>query len=136
MISDNAAFDEFLREYRWAVVTTLRGSGSPVSSVVAYACDGDELVISTPGMTFKRKTLEADSRINLCVINNEQPFNFVSIEGKVEIETTDLVRNTKLVFGNIEGSGFDEPEDLEGWLESQARVILRIKPERVYGVIR
>jgi PPOX class probable F420-dependent enzyme len=136
MISDNEAFDQFISEYRWAVLTTLRQSGNPVSSVVAYARDGDELVVSTPGMTFKRKTLEKDSRINLCIITNEEPFNFVSIEGDVTIEKEDLVRNTRLVFKNIENTGFQEPEDFEGWLESQQRVILRIKPARVYGVIR
>jgi PPOX class probable F420-dependent enzyme len=136
VISENAAFDEFLSEYRWAVLTTLRASGDPVSSVVAYARDGDELVISTPGMTFKRRTLEKDNRVNLCVINNEEPFNFVSIEGTATIETDDLVRVTRLVFKNIEATGYQEPEDFENWLETQQRVILRIKPERVYGVIR
>jgi len=54
----------------------------------------------------------------------------------VTIEKEDLVRNTRLVFQNIENTGFQEPEDFEGWLESQQRVILRIKPTRVYGVIR
>ncbi len=178
MISDNQAFDQFVSEYRWAVLTTLRQTGSPVSSVVAYARDGDELVVSTQGMTFKCKTLEQDNRVNLCVITNEEPFNFVSIEGTVTIEKEDLVRSrpetakvdrkmqnrkkisllfqaltrelmptcgvsgctlvrhTRLVFKNIENTGFQEPEDFEGWLESQQRVILRIQPTRVYGVIR
>ena len=48
MISDNETFDQFISEYLWAVLTTLRQSCSPVSSVVAYASDGDELVVSTP----------------------------------------------------------------------------------------
>ncbi|MBT7721355.1 MAG: hypothetical protein HN739_00745 [Gammaproteobacteria bacterium] len=52
------------------------------------------------------------------------------------VEKENLVRNTRLVFDNIRNTGFDEPEDFEGWLESQQRVILRIKPTRVYGVIR
>ena len=136
MISNNEAFDQFISEYRWAVLTTLRKSGSPVSSVVAYARDGDELVVSTPGMTFKRKTLEKDSRVNLCIVPNKEPFNFVSIEGDVLIEKENLVRNTRLVFENIKNTGFEEPEDFERWLENQQRVILRIKPTRVYGVIR
>ena len=76
MISDNETFDAFISEYRWAVLTALRSNGNPVSSVVAYARDGDDLVVSTPGMTFKRKLLEADPRVNLCIINNEEPFNF------------------------------------------------------------
>ena len=136
MISDNEAFEQFINEYRWAVLTTLRKSGSPVSSVVAYARDGDELVVSTPGMTFKRKTLEEDNRVNLCIVPNKEPFNFVSIEGDVVIEKENLVRNTRLVFENIKNTGYEEPEDFERWLENQQRVILRIKPTRVYGVIR
>lgn len=136
MISDNEAFENFISEFRWAVLTTLRASGSPVSSVVAYARDGDDLVVSTPGMTFKRKTLENDERVNLCIINNAEPFNFVSVEGRVTIQTDDLVRTTRLVFQNIKDTGYQEPEDFENWLETQQRVILRIKPDRVYGVIR
>jgi hypothetical protein len=40
------------------------------------------------------------------------------------------------VFENIKNTGYEEPEDFERWLENQQRVILRIKPTRVYGVIR
>ena len=64
------------------------------------------------------------------------PFNFVAVEGRCDIERTDLVRATRLVFKAIEGTGYEEPEDLPGWLAEQQRVILRIKPTRVYGVIR
>lgn len=52
------------------------------------------------------------------------------------METDDLVRRTRLVFDNLSGAGYREPEDLDGWLRSQGRVILRIRPERVYSVIR
>ena len=136
MISHSKAWDEFLTQHRWAVLTTLRRTGEPVSSVVAYARDGDSLVISTPGATFKRRSLEHDPRATLCVISNQEPFNFVSVEGRVALETHDLVRATRLVFANIAGTGYTEPPDLPGWLEAQARVIIRLTPERVYGVIR
>ena len=64
------------------------------------------------------------------------PFNYVSIEGRAIIEQEELVRTTRLVFANIEGTGYGEPEDLEAWLRDDERVILRIIPERVFGVIR
>ncbi|MEM1434708.1 MAG: pyridoxamine 5'-phosphate oxidase family protein [Pseudomonadota bacterium] len=136
MISDRTEFDAFVSAHRWAVLTTLRRSGSPVSSVVAYARDGDELVVSTPGATFKRRSTEANGAVNLCVISNQEPFNFVAIEGHATVEQRDLERTTMLVFDNITGTGFDVPEDLNGWLHSQDRVILRIRPLRVYGVLR
>jgi PPOX class probable F420-dependent enzyme len=136
MISERTEWDDFLTRHRWAVLTTLRDSGEPVSSVVAYARDGDSLVVSTPGATFKRRSLERDPRATLCVISNREPFNFVSVEGSVAVEHDDLVRTTRLVFQNIADTGYKEPDDLQGWLEAQARVILRLQPERVYGVIR
>ena len=136
MITDNAEQDQFITDNRWAELTTLRQSGEPVSSVVAYARDGDTLVVSTPGGTFKRRSLDRDPRATLCILPNAEPFNFVSVEGRVAVETDNLVANTRLVFQNISDTGYQEPEDLEGWLTSQQRVILRLHPERVYGVIR
>ena len=136
MITADEAQDAFVTEHRWAVLTTLREDGQPVSSVVAYARDGDTLVISTPGGTFKRRSLDRDARATLCIISNSEPFNFVSVEGPVDVETEDLVAGTRKVFANIEGAGYPEPEDLEAWLERQARVLLRLHPERTHGVIR
>ena len=136
MISENEAFDTFITEHRWAVLTTLRRDGQPVSSVVAYARDGDCLVVSTPGGTFKRRSLARDPRATLCILTNQEPFNFVSVEGPMDIETDNLLADTRKVFRNIADAGWSEPEDLEGWLESQQRVILRMRPDRVYGVIR
>ncbi len=134
--SGNPQQDAFLSEHRWAVLTTLRADGQPVSSVVAYARDGDTLIVSTPGTTFKRRSLERDARATLCVVSNSEPFNFVSVEGRASIETENLVAGTRAVFANIADTGYAEPADLEGWLASQQRVLIRLHPERVHGVIR
>ncbi len=136
MISTNSSWDEHISKCRWATLTTVRASGSPVSSIVAYARDIDDLVVSTPQRTFKVETIRRNSMVNLCIFNNAEPFNYVSVEGLAEIEADDLVRTTRLVFENISGTGYEEPEDLEGWLQHDGRVILRIRPKRVFGVIR
>ena len=136
MIGDNSDWDDFISAHRWAVLTTLRGNGQPNSSVVAYARDGDELLISTPGGTFKHRSIAADERVNLCVISNSEPFNFVAIEARAAATRENLEADTKKVFANIADAGWSEPEDLPAWLEQQQRVILRLTPTRVYGVIR
>lgn len=136
MIGSNPTFDEFISAHRWAVLTSTRASGAPVSSVVAYARDGDDLVVSTPGKTFKRSSLERNPSVNLCIITNQEPFNFVAIEGTAEVNKLDLERRTRLVFENIAVTGYPMPEDLDDWLESQDRVIITIKAQRVHGVIR
>lgn len=135
MIGDSEAYDEFVTSHRWAVLTTMRG-GQPVSSVVAYARDGDELLVSTPGFTYKTKSIEKNVHVNLCVISNQEPFNFVAIEAMARVERDDIKADTLRVFDNIAGTGYQKPDDLDGWIEAQQRVILRLVPQRVHGVIR
>lgn len=136
MIGNNPLQDEFISTHRWAVLTTMRGNGQPSTSMVAYARDEDSLIISTPGTTLKRKTIELNPQVTLCVISNSEPFNFVTIEGTAEVETNKLLANTRRVFANITDAGWEEPVDLPAWLESQQRVILRVFSQRVSGVIR
>ena len=136
MISTNQSWDQHITDCRWATLTTLRQSGRPVSSIVAYARDGDELVVSTPRTTFKALSIVRNPHVNLCVFNNAEPFNYVSIEGRATVEIDNLMSATRLVFANIAGTGYEEPEDLEGWLQVDDRVILRIQADRVFGVNR
>jgi PPOX class probable F420-dependent enzyme len=131
-----AEFDRFVDENRWCVVTTLRKDGTPASSVNAYARMGDQLVISTQAHRLKTKTLENDPRITVLVINNQEPFNYVSVEGTAEVMREGIVEATKAVFANLAGTGYTEPPEIEQWIKEQGRVILRVTPARVSGVIR
>ncbi|MEM7218708.1 MAG: TIGR03618 family F420-dependent PPOX class oxidoreductase [Pseudomonadota bacterium] len=132
-------FADFLASHRWALLTTLRASGLPANSMVAYASDGDTFVVSTPGGTLKARTLARDPRVVLTAISNAEPFNFVSVEGRAVVERQGegegIERATRLVFANIRDH-YPEPPDLAGWMREQRRVILRVVPERVSGVIR
>ena len=67
-VGTDQLIDRFIGKHRWATLTVLRKNGSPVSSIVAYAVDGDALVVSTPGSTFKRRAMEAYARVNLCLL--------------------------------------------------------------------
>lgn len=129
-------FDRFVSDHRWCVVTTLRKDGTASSSINAYAREGDQLVISTQGHRLKAKTLRRDPRITICVISNSEPFNFVSVEGTCKVEDTNIAEATRTVFANIAATGYKEPENLEQWMKEQGRVILRVTPARVSGVIR
>jgi hypothetical protein len=102
----------------------------------AYAREGDQLIISTTRERLKVKTLENDPRITVCVINNAEPFNYVSVEGTCEIQRKEILEPTKVVFANLAKVGYPEPPDLPKWIADQGRVILRVTPTRVSGVIR
>ena len=128
--------DRFIGKHRWATLTVLRKNGSPVSSIVAYAADGDALVVSTPGSTFKRRAMEADARVNLCIMSNEEPFDFVSLEATGEVLTENIAEATEKVFKNIEAVGYTLPDPLDDWLVQQSRVILRLTVHRRHAVLR
>jgi hypothetical protein len=104
--------------------------------VNAYAREGDQLLISTQGHRLKAKTLRRDPRITVCVISNGEPFNYVRVEGLCEVQETGIAEATRAVFRNISATGYREPENLEQWMKEQGRVILRVTPTRVSGVIR
>lgn len=132
------AEDAFVSEHRWAVLTTLRKSGAASSSLVAYGRHGDDLLVSTRSIFGKVKMLERDARITLCIISNEEPFNFVTVEGRAGIERdlAAILGPTRQVFAALKAINYPEPDDLPKWLESQGRVILRVRAEKVYGVQR
>jgi PPOX class probable F420-dependent enzyme len=132
----NEQLDAFVSAHRWAVITTLRASGQASSSVVAYARQGDELVVSTPEGRLKTRTLQRDPRVTLCIISNAEPFNYVTVEGRASVDREGLLEATRAVFANIADTGYQEPEDLAKWIRDDRRVIIRIRAERVHGVIR
>ena len=136
MISGEDQAERFIDEHRWAALTTLRSDGAPVTALVAYARDGDQLVVSTRSSAFRSRCLAQDNRVNLCIISNAEPFSFVAIEGTARIETDDLVPATQLVFDAIADTEYQAPPDLGAWITEDDRVILRITPSRVFSTWR
>ena len=130
----NEAQDAFLRQNFWATITTIRKSGRPSSSVVVFGTDGDDLLVSTRSVFGKVKMLERDPRVTLTSLSGPPSWDFVTVEGTVEIERdlTAIEEPTRKVFAAMNRPA---PDDLPGWLSSQGRVILRIHPERVYDRI-
>ncbi|MEM1229322.1 MAG: pyridoxamine 5'-phosphate oxidase family protein [Pseudomonadota bacterium] len=128
--------NQFLDAHRWAVLTHLDREQAPASSVVAFARDGSQFVVSTPGATAKRHRIEADGRVNLCVISNREPFDFIAITGQARVSRHDLERRTRLVFAAIAETGWQVPDDLDAWLEKQQRVMIEVEPLRYHAVLR
>lgn len=132
----NAEQDAFISANKWAVVTTLRRDGSPSSSVIFYARDGDQLVFSTTEDRLKARTLERDPRIAVCVIDEGPPYRYVSIEGRATLQRDDILPPHIAINKVMRGGDFTPPEGFEEGLRQQRRLIVRVTPERVSGVTR
>ena len=133
----NAEQDAFIRSMMWCTVTTLRQDGSPSTSVLFFGLDGDELLLSTTKDRLKAKTLQRDPRIAVTVLDEGAPYRYVSIEGTARIDEEDIVPGHVVVNRAMRGvPDWTPPAGYEETLKSQGRVLIRVTPKRVSGVVR
>jgi PPOX class probable F420-dependent enzyme len=113
-----------------AFLATLSKDGSPhVTPVWAEMVD-DLILINTFESSAKNKHITNDKRIALSVVEQNNPFNMVSIKGRVIEQATDgadehLKRLAKKYLG-IGRYYYRRPK--------HKRIILKIKPEKIMGL--
>ncbi len=133
----NEEQDAFVRSMKWCVVTTLRKDGSPATSVLFYAVDGDELLLSTTKNRLKARTLSRDPRIVVTVLDEGAPYRYVSVEGTARLEEDNLVAAHTLINRAMRSApDWTPPEGFEARLKGEGRVVIRVTPKRVSGVVR
>ncbi len=128
--------DAFVRSMKWASITSLRKDGSPTTSVVFYAVDGDDLLFSTTKDRIKTRTFKRDPRAAVTVLDEGAPYRFVSVEGNATVEDDNIIPGHIAVNRAMRGlADWQPPEGYEETLRAQGRVIIRVTPERVSGVV-
>ena len=127
--------DVFINSNKWAVVTSLRGDGSPTNSVIFYYRDGDELIFSTMLSRLKAKTLAKDPRIAFTVLDEGAPFGYVTVEGTARIQTDDVLVGHIKLMSAMRGGDFTPPDGYPERLAREERVLIHVTAERVHGVV-
>ena len=128
--------DAFVNKQKWAVVTTLRADGSPTNSIIFFARDGDTLIFSTTADRLKTKTLKRDNRIAICVLDEGAPYGFLNIEGTGTVEDADIIPGHIAVNRAMRADpNWQPPEGYAQRLADEGRVIIRVHPARVSGVV-
>jgi PPOX class probable F420-dependent enzyme len=121
---------ELLRQYHFAVVSTLNTDGSSHLTTMWYLLENDgTIVMSTPGHLQKVKNLRRDPRIGICVPDGNR---YVSLYGTVTIsEDQAIVRQD--IQHLVERYIPDEAtkEQTTAALVQESRVSLRFRPEKV-----
>ncbi len=112
----------------FASFATLMKDGSPHVAPTWVERDGDIILINTAGGRVKEKNIRLDNRIALSIYDQENPYNMVSVRGKV----TDLITEgadehidklAKKYFG-VDKYPFRTPDE--------QRIILKIQPEKIH----
>jgi PPOX class probable F420-dependent enzyme len=113
-----------------AFISTLSKDGSPHITPVWADMEEDLILINTFETSAKNKNITKDPRIAISVVENNNPYNMVSIKGRViEQITQGADEHLKKLAKRYLGIGkyyYRKP--------NHRRIILKIKPEKVMGL--
>jgi PPOX class probable F420-dependent enzyme len=116
------------KEKNFAFVASLMKDGSPQITPVWIDYDGQFLLINTAERRTKQKNFERDPRIAVSVMDHNNPYNVVTVRGMVVEQTgagadEHIDRMAKKYLG-VDKYPFRNPDE--------KRIILKIKPEKIY----
>lgn len=118
---------ELIEEPNFCFVATVRKDGTPHVAPVWCDVDGDRVVLNTAKGRAWPTNLERDHRVTLTIQNRENPYEYVSIRGRLEDVTEEgadahIDALAKKYLGE-DTYPFRQP--------GEERVIVRIEPDRV-----
>jgi PPOX class probable F420-dependent enzyme len=121
-LSENQA--KLFTDTNFAVVSTIRDDGGPQSTVVWVDYDGESVVFNTTTVRAKTQHLTEDPRISVLVWDADDPYRYVEIAGEAELDEKDAAEHMH---------GMSQKYTGEDWKNVENRVIVRVRPDRVYA---
>ena len=120
--------EQFLKEHRLCVLTTLRKDGAPQSTPVYYLYEEGKLLISLTRGRQKTHNALRDPRVSVCAMQEERPFDYVQVMGRASITEEELVETSRRIWSRFRSP---LPEDFEQRMVDQKRVVMVVTPDRV-----
>lgn len=74
---------EFLQKPNLGMLATVSPRGQPQATPVWFMVDGDHVVVNTSRGRVKHRNVEAHPYVALTVVDRDDPYRFVQIQGKV-----------------------------------------------------
>lgn len=127
--------DALLTRQRFGVLATVKRSGHPHLSTVAYRWDDGVVRVSTTADRLKARQVRADPRSALHV--SPDPWSFVVVEGEAEVSEVTTERGDAVGRELLSLTpGFADSAEERAFLEElvrERRVVLRLRATRRYG---
>ena len=111
----------------FAHVATLNADGSPQNSAVWIGLDGDLVTFNTAEGRLKTKNVARDGRVAISVVNQENPYENLIIQGKVVELAHDGADDDIDALAKRYLGADSYPFRQDG----EVRVIVKIEPEKV-----
>jgi PPOX class probable F420-dependent enzyme len=122
---------EFLDANPVGVLATESREGTPRQSLVYYARDGEQLLISTLDDRLKARDVRRSGWASLCVMGHEPPYPSATFSGPAAILTDNIGAPTATIMQRMTGAT-EAPEPMsDEALAEVGRVILAITVKRV-----
>ena len=128
--------DAFVRRHVYGVVTVLRADGMPSNSVVYCATDGDDVIFSTTEDRYKTKALDRNPRVAVTLLDEGSPHGHVTVEGHAKVQRENIVPPHVKIVKALRGPEWEPPETYPDRLAKERRVLVRVTPQRVTGMLR
>jgi PPOX class probable F420-dependent enzyme len=127
-LSDNEA--QLFLDKNFGAVATLREDGSPLVTPVWVDYDGENVVFNTAAPRAKWKHLKRDPRVAVEVYAQDDPYKYVTVSGTAEVVEDEEEANRHIDKMSAKYRGIPK---YQGHKPGERRVIVRVKPERVFS---
>lgn len=117
--------EQFLRDHRFCVVSTIRKDGAPQSTPVYYIYENGKLYISVTKTRKKALNAIRDPRVSAVVLAEEEPFKHVQVQGTAIVTDENLLQISKRVWSTFRNP---LPDNFQEMLQSQGRTLMVITP--------
>ncbi len=121
----------FVRDPNYAVVAALREDGSPHQTVIWIDWDGEHVLLNLNQERAKLRYLRHDPRVSLLVLDREDPYRWLGIDGEVvEITTAGAYEHI------VHQAGVYRGRDSYALKPGEERVLVKVRPLQVepYGI--
>ena len=119
---------KIIEKNSFAFLATLMEDGSPHVSPVWIDIVDNIILINTAKGRIKQRNVSRDPRVSISLIDDENPYSMVTIRGKV-IEQTSIGADEHI---DKLAKKYLNTDKYPGHSATMERVILRIKPEKIF----
>jgi PPOX class probable F420-dependent enzyme len=118
---------ELIEEPNFAAVSTLAEDGRPQTNVVWVDVDNGHVVVNSAEGRQWPENLRRDPRVTVTVVNHENPYEYVTIKGRLAEDTHEGADE------NIDrlAKKYLDKDEYPFRQPGEQRVMLRIEPEQV-----
>ncbi len=128
----------FVARNHAAVVATIKRDGRPQLSNVSYFLDDDgTLKMSVTKDRAKTKNLLRDPRVSLVCLDLGNWYSYVVVEGMAEfIDDERAIPELRRYYKRVRGEDHPNWQEYDEAMVKDRRVLLVVRPQKFYGMIR